>query len=405
MEAQTEPLTRNERVILTLMRQSKSMSKGDISALGHMAWATSVKLIHRLEKRGWVSETDTPEKQGKPGRNGHTYRLSSDAPIAVGVDVEYSSTNILLTNLHGDILAERQFPTPQQPTVSTLQAFLEALIGDFIRMFVLDRSALQGIGIGLPGVVIPAWIKPDPGENRQQLEQHLSEVFQLPVAIEINVRAYTNYMKWQNTYFPGKDFALVSIRTGIGMGIILNGQSVVGHQFIGGEIGHIKVTDAPLKCRCGGTGCLETVVNEHQLYRLYQERVLQRSPDTTPDRAETEQAISELFTAAAEGNARAVSVLQAVAKDIAKALSSCLMMLFIPNIILCGHLGPDGQVIVPMIQAEMKHQLLPSMEVRMVYQSFERIHYAHGAALLLLEKYLDFNSAWLSGDKQAIGSH
>lgn len=404
MERRTEPLTKNERVILTLMRQTKSMSKGEISTLGHMAWATAVKLIQRLEKRGWVSETDTPEKQGKPGRNGHTYRLSSDAPVAVGVDVEYSSTHILLTNLHGDILAEREFPTPQHPTVSSLQAFLEARIGDFIRVFVNNPSALQGIGIGLPGIVVPAWIKPDPGENRQQMEQHLREVFHLPVAIEINVRAYTNYMKWQNTYFPGKDFVLVSIRTGIGMGIILDGRSVVGHQFIGGEIGHIKVTDVPLQCRCGGTGCLETVVNEHQLYRDYQERVLQSHSGGSPDRAETEEAISALFTAAADGNARAVSVLQAVAKDIAKALSSCLMMLFIPNIILCGEFGPDGHTIVPMIQEEMKHQLLPSMEVRMVYHSFERNHYAHGAALLLLDKYLDFSSAWLLGDKQAIGS-
>ncbi len=400
MERRTEALSHNERVLLTILRQAESLSKRELCAVGDMAWATAVKLIQRLKQRGWVTETGTPKKQGKPGRNEQRYRLNGYAPVAVGVDVEYNSTHILLTNLHGDILAEREFPTPQQPTVSSLQAFLETRIEDFIRIFVRDPSALQGIGIGLPGVVIPAWIKPDAGKNRQQLEQHLREVFHLPVEIEINVRAYTNYMKWQNRYFPGMDFVLVSIRTGIGMGVIFNGRIVVGHEFIGGEIGHIKVTDAPLRCRCGGTGCLEAVANQHRLYELYQERVLGIDPAGVPGRAEIEEAVSQLFTDAARGSAIAMSVLQTVAKDIAKALSSCLMMLFIPNIILCGHFGLDGHVIIPMVQTEMKRHLLPSMEVQMVYHSFNRNHYAHGAALLLLEKYLDFSSAWrLSNDR------
>ena len=70
------------------------------------------------------------------------------------------------------------------------------------------------------------------------------------------------------------------------------------------------------------------------------------------------------------------------------------MMLFIPNIILCGHFGNHGDVLIPMLQAEMKRHLLPSMELQIEYHSFERSNYAQGAALLLLEKYLDFDSAW-----------
>lgn len=385
-------MTKNERRILTLLLQHKQLSKTEIAKRGEMSWSTAVKMIDRLLQRGYLQPAGKAINTQKRGKKEQLYIYGPLIPIAIGVDVEYLYSHIVLMSLNNSILAEVQVKTPQNPSIADVVQFLEIEISKFINDYVTNYAIIEGIGIGLPGVVIPGWIKPDINRNRDQLIEHLHALFKKRVVIEINVRSYANYMKWYTHQFVHSDFILISIRTGIGMGIIMNGKLFVGHQNISGELGHMKVVDTnPSICRCGSYGCLETVVNQNIMFQDYMQQILELEYVASLDLTEIEKGLAALFKLASEGNPKALAIIKKHAHFLGKAISFSLMMLFIPNIIICGHFGRYGNVLLPPLKEEIEKNLLPNMRVNLCYEPINSNCYAYGSSLLILERYLDFS--------------
>jgi N-acetylglucosamine repressor len=384
-----EIFTDNERIIVNLLRKNRSLSKAKIAKAGGMSWATAVKMTNRLISRGTIEVAGRAESNSKPGKNELLYSLSRGSSLAIGIDVEYRNTRIILTDLWGDILAERALPTPQHPSIQSMQNFLVDILTEFFKDIPEHNQKIIGIGIGLPGIVIPSWLKPDDRQNRKSLEDFLAAATGMPVVVEINARASTNYVKWNNPFFPTEDFIYISIRTGVGMGIVFNGELVIGHQFISGEIGHIKVADSDILCRCGGKGCLETVINKNYLYREYLHKVREIKIIPQADMEEIISGVEKLFSHAAAGEKKSLAIIEQTAKYLGKALASCLMTLFIPNIIVSGNFGPDGYTLLPLLEKVLEKELLPSMRVNLRYLPISQVPFAESDALLAFSKYLD----------------
>lgn len=389
-----DSMTSNERVILSLLSQHKHLSRTKIAKYGSMSWATAVKMVNRLVEKELVVYDGRADNPTKPGKKDVLYALNEVNPVVIGIDIEYSLTRIVLVNLYDTILVEQEIPTPQKPSVHTLQLFLKNIIEQFITQHVLELYKLAGIGIGLPGVVIPSWIKPDLHDNRTHLEHFLETTFNVKVKAEINVRAYTNYEKWHNKHVFQKDFILVSVRSGLGMGIIFNNSLFVSHRSISGELGHIKVNDqSDILCRCGKYGCLETMVNQHSLFQDFMKISPEEAAEPTySDPRAIDAKVAELFSSAKNGDLHSLEVLEKAAHYLGKALSASLMMFYVPNIMICGHFGEDGDIFLPMVERVLKDNLLPQMSVNLMYEPIDGDRYAHGAALLILEQFLDYET-------------
>ena len=384
--------TESERKIIQLLRNMQGVSKAQLARMSGLSWATVVKMTNRLLARGTIVISGPAVHISKPGKKELLYSLSKDRPLSIGIDVEYSSTRLVLMNIEGDVIAESEHPTPQNPTVIILRSFLVNCLRTFFTAMGPKEEHVIGIGIGLPGIVIPAWLKPDIRENRRDLQEFLSSAVKHPVVIEINARSITNYLKWNNPFFPGEDFIFVSIRTGVGMGIIFQGKLFIGHQFISGELGHIKVTSRKVSCRCGGSGCLEPLINQSALYLEYKKKVLMDPSAGQPSSSEIVEGLHDLFSRAAGRDGEAGKIVQRAAALLSRALSYCLMTLFIPNIIISGHFGEDGSIIIPRIARELTKYLLPSMGVNLRYLSLDKVPFAQGDALLALNEYLNSQS-------------
>lgn len=382
-------ITESERRILTLLSKVGPLSKRDLMVNGHMSWATVVKMINRLQEQKLIRRGGTSYRTEYKGKNAYLYELSSQVPLAVGIDIEYTSTNIILTNLSGQILASMAAPTPANPSMEQVRVFTNDLIADFLSRNVTDRAAVAGIGIGIPGIAIPSWLRGNHHSSSDELKQSIEAATGLPVIIDNNIRAYAVFEKWDRSGFSMDEFVLISIRTGIGSGIFIDGVLYRGSHGMAGELGHFPAVENGKPCRCGKRGCLETVVNQHTLYEEYRSKVLgsPRKPRSY-SRDELMSGLSNLFRTASEGNAASLEIVNRFAAHLGKAVANVLMTLDIPNIIISGFFGEFGRVILHPLEEEIRKHLLSKLSFTLSYYPFDEGGFTRGPALMILKSFL-----------------
>jgi predicted NBD/HSP70 family sugar kinase len=359
---QTE-LTENKRRVITLLKDNGPLSKGELAAQGSMGWATVVKVVGQLTESKIVEKLGTVRQDtGKKGKRAYLYGLTGREPLAVGVDVEYRTTSMVLTNLLGETLAHQKVPTVIPVSDRDIRKFLIKTIADFIGENA-DFDRVRGIGIGIPGIGFPSNSRLDNIEKMRELEIHLSESLCMPVRVIDNTKAYAVFEQWSNQTFPSEDFLFISIRTGVGTGIFHDGNLYVGTHGLSGEIGHIPVVQDKRLCRCGNRGCMETFVGERNLYEAYRRRVLD-SPLTseTVNPEMILKGLADLFSRASRGEGKALQIVTEAAEYLGRCLAAAVMVLDITNIVLSGHFGADGNVILGPLEKVVRENLLPGAE-------------------------------------------
>ena len=376
-------MTVNERRILTLLSKQGPLTKQEMVQRGGMSWATAVKMVGRLQEAGILLCTGSKPSSGR--KPAYLYDLAADRPLALGIDVEYSTTTLVLSNLKNEVLVSEAISTPQQPTDRELQQFLYRQARSFIRRHVPGTSSLAGIGLGLPLRLFRYRI-----ELFHDFAQALGQMLKLTVRVDNNVRTYTMYRKWVGQAFPHNNFVVVSIRGGVGTGIYYQGNLMKGEQGLAGELGHLIIEEGGQRCRCGKRGCLETLVNQRELYQDYCSRVrkIPLPANSWPDREEIRRGLSELFRRVKGGEADAVAVVERAALFLGRALVQLLLVLNIRQLILAGHFGPDGDAFIPFLEEVMRPRLFPESEFSLSYVPLEQLSFAQGASLLVLKDFL-----------------
>jgi len=208
------------------------------------------------------------------------------------------------------------------------------------------------------------------------------------VQIETNTKAYTVFEKWYNKTFGYEDFIFVSIRTGVGTGIIHNGRLYSGSHGLAGEIGHMKVVPNGPTCRCGSAGCMETVVNQNYLFEQYRTNVI-KDVGWLPgsNQEQLYSGLADLFTRAARGEEAASAVVRNAAQYLGYCLANAITVLDITNIIVSGHFGANGNAIIEPLREVIRDSILPRVEFNLTYCPFDPTGHIRGAALLVLKEY------------------
>lgn len=383
------PLTESKRRIITLLYKGGPHTKRALTEKGHMGWATVVKAITQLMDEGIIECSGIARREMKrQGKNAYLYGLTADKPLAIGVDVEYKTTRIVLTNLSGTALARGTYKTPQHVNDQETKDFLRGSIEDFICKNSVQGSKLDGIGIGIPGIGFPTGSRRDNIEKARILEEYLHEVFHTSIRIETNTKAYAVFEKWSNETFSHRDFIFVSIRTGVGTGIFYLGNLFNGTHGLSGEIGHMKVVPNGPACRCGSAGCMETVVNQNYLYQQYRTNVI-KEVGWSPESGEISlfEGLADLFTRAKKGEETAVAIVNTASSYLGHCIANAITVLDINNIIISGHFGSNGDAILDPLKEVIRANILPKVEVNLSYYPFDPNGHTRGAALLVLTDY------------------
>lgn len=376
----------NEKKIITLLSTSYPKSKKDITRECGIGWATAVKMVSRLEEKGiiecagtrWMKKTEGKmEKNG--GKNAYVYQLTHDYPLSIGIDVEYRNTHLILHNLKGDVLGSKHYKTPVNPGIERMKQFLLSCIQEFSHELKKYTPHIIGIGIGMP-----LWIISDSERSFSEIQEHLLDRTGLPVRIENNIRNYAVHEKWHGKAFPYRDFIIITIRNGIGSSIFLNGHIVKGAQGTAGEIGHLQMNRDGQLCHCGKRGCLETLVNQNSLYTKYMQDVLHQPipPEAFTNEDKISEGLASLMTLVKQHSPEALQVVKKPLHYLSIGISSLTLLLNIPTIFIVGLFGEDGDAIIPILEEELRGQVLPNTNINLQYMPLQELSFTKGASLL-----------------------
>src|SRR5690554_7328161 len=184
-----------------------------------------------------------------------------DKPYAIGVDVGGTNTVVGIVDKRGQILISGSIKTAKHKEVENYLDELTNLINQLIEK-ITTKDQIKGIGVGAPnGNYFSGSIEfaPNlPWKGVIPFAQMLEERIGIPVALTNDANAAAIGEMTYGAARGMKDFIEVTLGTGVGSGIVINGQLVYGNDGFAGELGHVVMRRHNGRlCGCGRTGCLE----------------------------------------------------------------------------------------------------------------------------------------------------
>ncbi|MEH7013916.1 ROK family glucokinase [Neobacillus niacini] len=192
----------------------------------------------------------------------------------VGVDLGGTTTKLAFINMNGEILHKWEIPTDNSNEGQNITTNISNAIDQKLVELKEQKSKLIGIGMGAPGpinyetgvvlnVVNLGW------KDNFPLQESLHSLTELPVVIENDANCAALGEMWNGAGKGARDLVCVTLGTGVGGGVIANGNIVRGINGAAGEIGHItSIPFGGAPCNCGKSGCLETIASATGIVRL-----------------------------------------------------------------------------------------------------------------------------------------
>ncbi|MCR5785905.1 MAG: ROK family glucokinase [Eubacterium sp.] len=195
----------------------------------------------------------------------------------IGVDIGGMSVKYGLFDLEGNIVSKWSTKTDISDGGGSILPDIAASIIENLSMLCIDNSAVLGIGLGVPGAVCEGGVAkncPNINWDCVECEKILSQMTQLKVfaANDANLAALGEC--WKGAGGKYKSIVTVTLGTGIGGGIVIDGKLLRGAHGGGGEIGHLPVNpDETEECGCGKKGCFEQYASASGIVRLAKKRL------------------------------------------------------------------------------------------------------------------------------------
>jgi glucokinase-like ROK family protein len=387
----------NLRAILLTLLRSAPVSRVRIARLTGLSTTTVTNLISELLEAGIVAEdgTEPQEQRRGAGRPRTALRLVPEARCAVGVHIGVGEVYVALTDLFARPIHSHTFQHVTDAPAGDVLAAIEDTTRQVIDASGVDPDVIVGLGVGASGLVNCHTgvnvLAPNLGWHEVPIRDHLSRRLNLPVFVDNNVRA----MALAEALFGAAQdvgvLAFVYARVGVGAGFVVGGQLFRGRAGAG-EIGHVTIlADDGIQCRCGNTGCLETLVSEPAIVRLAQE-IAAQAPDGVLAQylAQVDQpAIDAIFEAARSGDPATCELLDQRARYMGIALANLVNTLS-PELIILGGIFDTGQdVLLPVVEATLRNCAFANLgeDVRLQTPTFGPNTGVIGAAALALDAF------------------
>ena len=189
-----------------------------------------------------------------------------------GVDVGGTTVKLGLFNTSGDLMEKWEIPTVTEDDGKAILPDCAKSILKKMDERKMDRTEVVGVGIGAPGPVDSEgtlYGAVNLGWGTMSLKKELQTLLNMPVEAGNDANVAALGEAWQGGAKGYEDVGVVTLGTGVGGGIIINGKMVAGATGAAGEIGHMHVNDDEIEpCNCGNCGCLEEYVSATGIVRM-----------------------------------------------------------------------------------------------------------------------------------------
>jgi glucokinase len=313
-----------------------------------------------------------------------------DNEMVLGIDIGGTTTAFGFVDRNGKRLASGVIPTEAQQPAETLVSRLHAAIAT-LQATLPARLQLKGIGIGAPNANYHRGTVENPPNLNWGASTNLVELFRrlhnLPVAITNDANAAA----LGELYFGGarymKDFMVITLGTGLGSGIVTNGELLYGAGGFAGELGHTVVDPQGRQCACGKSGCLETYVSATGLCRTTFALLAERlEPSPLREVSYQQLTAQKVFLAAAAGDTIALAAFAATARILGMKLADAVAHTGPEAIFLAGGLAGAGELLLTPTQRTLEEFLFSAYQgkVRLLLSEIpEGVGAVIGAAALI----------------------
>lgn len=284
----------------------------------------------------------------------------------IGVDIGGTNIKIALVDFDGKIVYSNTVPTRAEMGYEAGIVNIKQAIKDLLTETIESKNTIEAIGFGLPGQIdykeglvknlpnIPGWIN-------IPLAKMIEEEFSIPTRLDNDVRCAA---LGELNFGAGKgcqNLICITVGTGIGSGIVLNGKLVRGASNAAGEIGHIKLSmnDGPL-CGCGDFGCFEAYASGPAIVTLAKEYISggksAKYKEMAPDGIITPYIVAQ---AASQKDAVSIQIFNQIGRIIGIGLTSVINLLNPERIIIGGGVADAGDILFEPIKKVIAERAMP----------------------------------------------
>ena len=280
----------------------------------------------------------------------------------VGMDIGGTNTVFGVVDSRGNVLASDSVKTQQYDKI---EDYVEAICEKMVPL--LEKfggaEAIKGMGVGAPnGNYYNGTIEfaPNlPWKGVIPLAALFEEKLGIPTALTNDANAAAIGEMTYGAARGLKDFIMITLGTGVGSGIVINGQLVYGHDGFAGELGHVVVNREGRACGCGRKGCLETYCSATGVARTAREFLAARTePSLLRDIPAEEIVSKDVYDAAVKGDKLALDIFEYTGTILGQALADFIAFSSPEAIILFGGLAKSGDYIMKPIQKAMEANVL-----------------------------------------------
>ncbi|MBN1450102.1 MAG: ROK family transcriptional regulator [Anaerolineales bacterium] len=349
----------NRDLVLKTIFEHESISRADIARLTKLTRATVSDMVASLIDEGLVEEIGYGESIG--GKAPILLSLVADSRYLIGLNLAQDKFIGAVVNLRGEIKETAEIPIENSDGEQALQ-FVYQILDQLTQK---DWQPLVGIGIGTPGLV-----NTQDGNvvNAVNLDwqdlplAHLVESrYHIPVSVLNDSQATAiGEFVYGVGHSSESNLIVVTIKYGIGSGILINGRLFQGDGGGAGEIGHVVVQENGSLCRCGKYGCLETVASTRA--------ILQRATALAPEynnsllaKAPGNITISAIEAACQADDPLAQRVVSEAARYLGTSLANLISVLNIQKIVLTGDMACFGDFWLQSVREAMMQSALTRM--------------------------------------------
>lgn len=340
----------NQRRVIHAVRSAGSLTQAEIARTTGLSAATVSNIVRELRSTGTL--TVTPTSSG--GRRAQSVSLARATGLIVGVEIGADRLWAVLCNHDHEVLAEESIPYDAASSVERGLRRTEWLVSTLLRQARVDRTAVRGVGVGVPGPIdavsgqvaapalLPAW-------HGAGIGTELSDRLDLPVYVDNDANAAALGELLWGAGRGISDMVYLKLAAGVGAALVLRGDVYAGAAGFAGEIGHITVDEQGRICRCGNRGCLETLVGGPYLVDLLPAGHTRGTPS-----------LRTLVDAAIAGDLGCRRIVADAGRAVGAAAAILCNVLNPTRVVVGGQLAETEDLLLNPIREMLQRQALPN---------------------------------------------
>ena len=303
-----------------------------------------------------------------------------------GVDIGGTSVKLGLFDVEGNVLDKWEIPTRTENGGEKILPDIAASIRE--KMTQIDKDFVAGVGVGAPGPVDGKGIvhrAVNLGWGTFSIKDTLEDLLNMPVMAGNDANVAALGEMWMGGGQGYRDLVVVTLGTGVGGGIIIDGKMLTGATGAGGEIGHIHVNDEEEEiCGCGNKGCLEQYSSATGITRLANQLLASSDKDSVLRGGEV--SAKTVFDAVKERDPLAVEVAEKFGKYLGDGLASIACVVNPEAIVIGGGVSKAGEILIDFIRPHYEKNVFHgSRQVKFSLATLGNDAGIYGAAKLVLD--------------------